>query len=1229
MQDNSEAKTPLEREQPHSWSFKMGTHVEDISFKLSNDVERVTTSGSRRSVAVDVGGRVSDASAAIRIGNHRPIKDSTAAQSTSGRVFSDLQVSIGDVSLEEVMRHADAHSPQQKFGDLSVLSEHCLYGTLLCLDDADLLNIMEAFCISPLQQPSPRTPSPMLTWQLTNQIVKAFRTESDSLRMATQCEPSVPSSQPIVIPLLTTWTKAREQNPRPVPFVALYTRNYGDASDHQRVFAASIESVDVALTPASVYCVASLLDVPRGSSRSPPALIVGDVKAEVSGGGSSSENASPDHQSDAAVVAVKTTRRAASLDNIQVSIVAGQLRVILPSEELSAALAMNRPRCAGNVVLAVESLSVLSSAWSEISLDGLGYPPFNATKLPRRQRPPSQRLGESKYRVWCKTGRIYGVVCEFVRVTEETANLEQNLSGSFEHTLSRQLQDGRIVARESETVLLPFTVAVDVDEASRGVQSQRRAALSVTRVRLESSKQSYDDVVRRVSGSLRAVSCLLKSTARSPRTRAMQSDSRDAQLSRRHSAASPSLVYELSSDGVEVALFSDTTSIHLRVGSVLVQHNCSDDSGNFSIQTIVAGCRSPSGQMHNGGTPTTSREELVFGVFADPGLWQLGPANYPEKLLSGRWSALDQKERTLFLDMQAYQLHLSVHLLQHLREFIRCQSSPIYHSQSSRQTVSAQQLPSDVVAEPVRYSPKRKTNVKVLIAPSVISFWERAREDNAQSELGTCVWVTCGQVFASVGVGGDSWEGRRNLLPSHSDAVHELNRFFSVREVEFMLNLEKIGAKASAAFPVLEIEFGSSTAGALPGHIISTWASFIKHVRSGSARLRLIEECTVRVTGDINKVVERAESGEASRLLKTSMSRVNVQGEISAVDVKVSSHSIESVTSLLSAIQRTGYRQVHSTREKLTPSVVGDVVQADVPWSRAAPSTDDFGHLRRVAEARHPAPGELVLTESLSIETGNATEALLQAREAETVVQVDEIEFSNYEQVEEEDLLAFIEEVNVPWASENVESPPPESAMLPVFENRTMSWMGMRWCYHIPRVIDEIVANPVPIPPTGMPSGWPVWYGSSGESGSSSGRRCDLFCQLRCWDYQNNGFVIVSEFFVPWERSGQYRMDGSELYEPESFGDFVTQWFEKDMDDHAYHSKLLDLASATRRLRFIDGPPSDKWELRWRSPITVDKEAEVCAVRLLACSAMVTVGAVLTLSCLLLAVCWGWLRSFA
>lgn len=1203
-QGEAEVRSPANDFLPsHQWSCKLGAQLDEFNAKLCGDIRKTAASKSDclKPILMDIDSRVSDFSTAIRVSNHRPVKNAT--QPAPNRVFRDFQASVGDIGIHEVMHHR-VRAKKSRFGDFSALSEHSLFGALLCLDDTDLFSVMDAFRILPLQRSSSVIPSPMLTWQLTNQIVKEFRAETSNARTPQFDSRKHSSSRLVLIPLLTSWSRIKAQNPRPSPLLSIFVRNYGETSDCQQILAASLESVDVALTTSSLYCVTSLLDAFDARSSSASATHTEETR------GTLSEKETPRADSSAEPPIVATTeetarKQAATLEDIQVSLVTGQVRLILPNESLSEALARDHTVCPGNTMLVIESSSVLSSGWNEISVDGLGYPPFNATKLPRRQRAPSQRLGESKLRLWCKIGKVYSIVADFVR-SDGQQSREVDTPGSFEQFLSLKNEGAPIESCASETFLLPFNVAVDIEEAVASEnKNARRASLSITKLRLEVRKQDFDAILARITNSGHALSCLLQSpmwkSSKKPKPSSSQDPDLDNKLTARRATATSSrsqVVYEFASDGVEVALINTESSIHLRVGSMSILHNCSDESGSFSVQNVVAGFRFIADDSSNVGA-LVAKEELVLGAFLDPALWQLGADNYPEKLLSGRWSSLDHKERMIFLDMQAYQLHLSVHFLEHLNQYLRSKPLSTYCSRTAEAQVNLSG--SDAIYERRRYSPKRKTTVKVLVAPSVISLWERTLQNKKTPDAATCAWITCGQAFASVGIGVEGGTDRHKLLPPDEDAVHELNRYFSVRETDFMLNLEKIGVKSSSDMPILGIEFRYGTVGSLPSHIASTWTSFSRHLTSRSARLRVLEDCTIRATGDFNKVLEREDASRtaSTTLLATSLTRINLQGEVSAVDVKVSSHSIESVVSLLGAMKPTqsdrspSHTTLSSTRvdRVAEPSEAGTV-------KKASSSKDDFNYLRRVAEARHPAPGELVLTESLFIETGNSSGALLEPQQATTLVQIDEIRFNNYEQIEEEDLLSFIDEINSPWEVESSELPPPDSSTLgSVFENKTMSWMGMRWCYHIPRAIDEIVANPVPIPPTGMPNGWPVWCGSSGDE-SDAVRLCDIYCQLRCWDYQSNRFVIVSEFFVPWERStsGRYRLDASELYEPESFGDFVNQWFEEDMEDYAYHAKLLELASATRRVQLRDAPQSDKWELRWRSPIVIDKEAEVPCV---------------------------------
>ncbi|KAE9043431.1 hypothetical protein PR001_g4045 [Phytophthora rubi] len=201
-----------------------------------------------------------------------------------------------------------------------------------------------------------------------------------------------------------------------------------------------------------------------------------------------------------------------------------------------------------------------------------------------------------------------------------------------------------------------------------------------------------------------------------------------------------------------------------------------------------------------------------------------------------------------------------------------------------------------------------------------------------------------------------------------------------------------------------------------------------------------------------------------------------------------------------------------------------------------------------------------------------------------------QIDPNNYD-IELADVAAYLKDCNGPWGIKDNSNV--EGSALPGLGNKTHSWMGMRWCYHLPRSIYKIVANPVPIPPTGVPSGWPSWTWDQDEENDAK-RLCDILCQLRCWDSKKSCYILVCEFYVPWERSlGNGSLDDAdETYEPGSFGELMSQWFDDDMEKTRYRAKLLDFGSRARTLSFNTPPSSDNWELRWRSPLQTEQESE-------------------------------------
>ncbi|KAE9316625.1 hypothetical protein PF001_g7241 [Phytophthora fragariae] len=201
-----------------------------------------------------------------------------------------------------------------------------------------------------------------------------------------------------------------------------------------------------------------------------------------------------------------------------------------------------------------------------------------------------------------------------------------------------------------------------------------------------------------------------------------------------------------------------------------------------------------------------------------------------------------------------------------------------------------------------------------------------------------------------------------------------------------------------------------------------------------------------------------------------------------------------------------------------------------------------------------------------------------------------QIDPNNYD-IELADVAVYLKDCNGPWGIKDNSNV--EGSALPGLGNKTHSWMGMRWCYHLPRSIYKIVANPVPIPPTGVPSGWPSWTSDQDEENDAK-RLCDILCQLRCWDSKKSCYILVCEFYVPWERSlGNGSLDDAdETYEPGSFGELMSQWFDDDMEQTRYRAKLLDFGSRARTLSFNTPPSSDNWELRWRSPLQTEQESE-------------------------------------
>lgn len=282
---------------------------------------------------------------------------------------------------------------------------------------------------------------------------------------------------------------------------------------------------------------------------------------------------------------------------------------------------------------------------------------------------------------------------------------------------------------------------------------------------------------------------------------------------------------------------------------------------------------------------------MVFGANAEPSLWQLTVENYPEKMIAARWNFGERSEGTLFLDVQAYQLHVSHHFIAAVSRFTQI------NPDLSFSTYSPNKLP----RERVHHVPKRhpfvfqsRWNVKLLVAPSVISYWRR----NPTNTRASGVWMTSGQIFASASLGSDG-SAQQSLQTSRQD-VNAINRFVAVPTLQMMLNVDKFGINTSDGLPPLEVHFRRSSIGPTSAHTGSSWQRFSKHISTVSEAQRLLHDCSIRVTGDQQQMVERVALGELGVcLLHTDIARTNIQAEVNALCVKLSSFSLAAVQSLL------------------------------------------------------------------------------------------------------------------------------------------------------------------------------------------------------------------------------------------------------------------------------------------------------------------------------------------
>ncbi|CAI5729177.1 unnamed protein product [Hyaloperonospora brassicae] len=1122
------------------WHWRLGAQLDHVSVSCTADISRQSA---RRDQAtrVVVDGKIVNLAIAARVGNYHPIRNDVRPAVECG-CFTDIQATVGDVQVLEKLQNA-RRGVHSAFGEFSRLHEPAFLGILVCLDLSDLQCLSESLSVSDSSIADQQSlPPAMLSWHLTSCLAKSFHEVCvEQLQREAQRKSIVAE-----IPLILSW-KDSASMAHPFPLLSGFYRNYSEAGLPRYVFAGSMESVDAAVTTSSLYCLATLMDV-GDKLASLPDLASRTSMGEVDDSGTR-------------VPSVSDALPRISLANVEVSVWLGCIRLFLPSERLMDGIMLVRP-VSGNAFVVLESLSVASAARNDISLDGLGYPPFNSRVLPRRATVQAQRFGQSQLRIGCRAGKITGYVAELkFGDFEMPAGKSHTEAGPFESHIGRM---AGCVARFSdvETFWSPLNLICSLEEEpfvtgdgkDAGVKTV--ATLALTKWRLDLHKVVFDTLIARVLGVSQGISVLSRSLVIPARVAQLSTLQKHfPALERTHRRA-----VSFSCDGIEIQMFEPNRATHIRIGAVALVHDSSTLSGSASIQNLAVGYRA------NEGAPSSTHndvaiEEVVFGANAEPSLWHLSVENYPEKLIAARWNFGDRSDRTLFLDVQAVQLHVSDHFVQESSRFTHSEPTFVF-AKLYREEKSSEQLVLSRNNKSFAFRPR--WSIKVLVAPSVISYCGRAHAEGRAAGI----WIRSGQLFASAGVGNND-KTQQSIL-SYGQSVNEITRFVVVPTLEVMVNIDKLGVN-------------------------TTWQEFSKYISVVSEAQRLLHDCSVRITGGQHQMLERVAVGDIGVcLLYTDMVRVNVQAEVNALRVKISSFSLGAIHSLLRApsvsdkqCDKHSYSSPGCTSAGHASGFTSSRNHALKSLQES--STDDFKMLRRVAVGRRPSPGELVFMESLMIETTSVVSTDTSPTAGANVqIQLDPNKFG----IKLADTVAYIEDCNEPWIVEEHELGS-EPSLCTGMGNKTHSWVGMRWCYHIPRKVHKIVANAVPHPPTGVLKGWPVWSWDQRQDRDAD-RLCDILCQLRCWDSKRTCYAVVCEFYVPWEAAsattGSDRSDDAS--EPETFIELMNQWFDDDVEKARYRSKLLEFGARTRTFSFDSNLPSDNWELRWRAPLQGEQELE-------------------------------------
>lgn len=779
----------------------------------------------------------------------------------------------------------------------------------------------------------------------------------------------------------------------------------------------------------------------------------------------------------------KQQYRLANIAEMEVSVAIRSQRLVLINSTTDDENAFGKDP----VVLSFDFISSSSSSWNDLWLERFRYSPFNAQALPSHLelicRPGHQNRNKQR-QVSFHLSKLEFSIIEW----QSDRNADQAFG------LERLL---RVSIKSKHVVIGPCNATCEII-AEPKVQ---KWAISLTKVRIQAEKHHFDRIVVQMSTLLAAANCARRSFVVHGTTRSSSSPTCDTKQM--------AIAMDLAVDGVLITLGQ---CIRSRLGHIGWRHSNVTHSGSFYMQNFVIGhCIS-------------NVENLIIGPLSDPVLWQNDVSNYFGKLVSGQWSLLEitqngsnSSSRLVCVDVQSFQLHLSATFLQILTEFL---AVPL--PKSTFQVVPQIQK---TTPTPFEFA-SEKISWKFLILPSILSFTgERSASD--QWAVAPRIWLSFGQGFVTLSLN-DTTSNRASTQRKHSP----LYRFLPYEWMNVIVNVEKICIRVVEKAPIVQSVLPIQQTDTQT----SSWPQFWALIRSANTctKYDVIEEFSARGVGHCVVVLEKHFYEQTYSL--TSCTSLTAIVDAGSIKCRASQYTLRallllSVNPLRTKDQSAPKAHIRTEREPLSIDQ----------------STDDLNDLARIIKPHdHPSPGELVLKESLTVETGNVyiqqpTSSISQYR-----IRTHLASNSQYE------VSQLIENANQDaW---NV-------------EDHANGWMSMHWSYHLPRTVDEIIVLPVPHPPTGLPSGWPT---------AQYDREADLLCQIRYWNYDRGLYELVGHFYIPWGTHDEYiSHTNDEQYDPQ----------ENEDDD-------LDLTNQIRHVIIQHAPASDRWEVRWRSPLIEDKEQE-------------------------------------